>query len=231
MDTGLVGADVSCTLVVVAVASNSFVIISASVIVSNDKVVSFSSFPVNFVITGENGPMSVEFSIDEDDEVVSSNTEVVEDTNDVVEVVSVVDIVAVVDVVSVVVGVPVVAGVTVEDDVSVLVVVVVDVTAVVVASVERVEVAVVGVVVVVVVDISATDLVVSSVERVEVVSIVVVVVVNPVEFEDVDVANKIVVVKVVTAVRASIAGFGASWTSLTTRLCVKDSGLERKGAV
>ena len=175
MDTGLVGADVNCTLVVVvADASNSFVILSSSVVGSNGKVVSFSSFPVNFVITGENGPMSVEFSIDEDDEVVSSNTEVVEDTNST----DVVEVVAVVGVVSVVVGVPVLAGVTVVVDVSVLVVVVVDVTAVVVASVERVEVAVVGVVVVVVVDVTATDLVVSSAERVEVVSVVVVVVVG-----------------------------------------------------
>ena len=74
LDSGLLGADVSCTLVVV--------ILSSSVMGTDDKVVSLFSFPINFVITGENGPMFVEFSIDEDD-VVSFNTGVVEveDTN------------------------------------------------------------------------------------------------------------------------------------------------------
>ena len=61
-DSGLLGADVSCTLVVV--------ILSSSVMGTDDKVVSLFSFPI------------VEFSIDEDD-VVSFNTGVVEveDTN------------------------------------------------------------------------------------------------------------------------------------------------------
>ena len=38
-------------------------------------------------------------------------------------------------------------------------------------------------------------------------------------------------VDVVTDEGVSVLGFVASWTSLTTRLCIRDSGFEKKGAV